>query len=600
MTNKNEFYPKWCEDEAPEGSYRRLFKYGDPKAFKHPNRGLYKLVKEVFAMTDADFQKPTLNMDLLDTPVPTHLPERHIRNLSAMVGRDNIRSDTFSRTRAAYGSGMLDALRLRKKIVENIADVVLCPRNQKDVETIVKYCDQHRIPLYVYGGGSSVTRGMEAVKGGVSLDMSVHMNKVLSFNEVNHTITVQAGMWGPELERILQHAPETLQAKRRYTCGHFPQSFEHSSVGGWVVTRGAGQNSTYYGKIEDMVIAQEYVTPIGIFKTQEYPRSATGPDFDQVMMGSEGTFGVLTNITLRVCHWEPEHTRRYSYLFKNWQDARNACREVMQGEFGYPSVFRLSDPEETDVAMRTYHIHDTAADKLLRSLGYLPMERCLMLGTADGDPEFSHLVERRVGKICRSHGAFTLTPFRVVQSWEKSRFTDPFIREDMMDYGLMIDTLECAVTWSQMEKVHSEVRKVVKRRPHTICMTHLSHSYPQGANLYFIFIARITDINEYLTLQYSILEAMQKTGASMSHHHGVGKQTSPWLEGQIGKPAMDVIRVLRDHFDPHHVMNPGGTLGLDMSTTQKEKRWGFRKEKPRSASKADLEKRLQDKRKKYE
>ncbi len=599
MTNKNEFYPKWCEDVAPEGSYRRLFKYGDPKAFKHPNRGLYKLVKEAFGMIDADFQKPTLNMDLLDTPFPTHLPERHIKNLSSIVGKENVRSDTFSRTRAAYGSGMLDALRLRKKIIENIADVVLCPRNQKDVETIVKYCDQHRIPLYVYGGGSSVTRGMEAVKGGVSLDMSVHMNKVLSFNEVNHTITVQAGMWGPELERILQHAPETLQATRRYTCGHFPQSFEHSSVGGWVVTRGAGQNSTYYGKIEDMVIAQEYVTPIGIFKTQEYPRSATGPDFDQVMMGSEGTFGVLTNITLRVCHWEPEHTRRYSYLFKNWQEARTACREIMQGEFGYPSVFRLSDPEETDVAMRTYHIHDTAADTLLRALGYLPMERCLMLGTADGDSAFSRLIESKVGKICRKHGAFTLTPFGVVQSWEKSRFTDPFMREDMMDYGVMIDTLECAVTWSQMEKVHSEVRKVVKRRPHTICMTHLSHAYPQGANLYFIFIARITDINEYLTLQYSILEAMQKTGASMSHHHGVGKQTSPWLEGQIGKPAMDVIRVLRDHFDPHHVMNPGGTLGLDMSTEQKEKRWGFRKEKPRAASKAGLEKRLQDKRKKY-
>ena len=599
MTNKNEFYPKWCEDVAPEGSYRRLYKYGDPKAFKHPNRGLYKLVKEAFGMTDADFQKPMLNMDLLDIPFPVHLPERHIKNLSSIVGKENVRSDTFSRTRAAYGSGMLDALRLRKKIIENIADVVLCPRNQKEVEGIVNYCDQQRIPLYVYGGGSSVTRGMEAVKGGVSLDMSVHMNKVLSFNEINHTITVQAGMWGPELERILQHAPETLQATRRYTCGHFPQSFEHSSVGGWVVTRGAGQNSTYYGKIEDMVIAQEYVTPIGIFKTQEYPRSATGPDFDQVMMGSEGTFGVLTNITLRVCHWEPEHTRRYSYLFKNWQEARNACREVMQGEFGYPSVFRLSDPEETDVAMRTYHIHDTAADKLLRSLGYLPMERCLMLGTTDGDPAFSHLVERKVGKICRKHGAFTLTPFGVVQSWEKSRFTDPFMREDMMDYGVMIDTLECAVTWSQMEKVHSEVRKVVKRRPHTICMTHLSHAYPQGANLYFIFIARITDINEYLTLQYSILEAMQKAGASMSHHHGVGKQTSPWLEGQIGKPAMDVIRVLRDHFDPHHVMNPGGTLGLDMSTEQKEKRWGFRKEKPRVASKAGLEKRLQDKRKKY-
>ena len=145
-----------------------------------------------------------------------------------------------------------------------------------------------------------------------------------------------------------------------------------------------------------------------------------------------------------------------------------------------------------------------------------------------------------------------------------------------MDYGVMMDTLECGVNWAQMGEVHEHVRDVVKKRPNTVCMTHLSHAYPQGANLYFIFIARISDINEYLTLQYRILEAIQKSGATMSHHHGIGKQTAPWLEEQIGKPSMDVIRVLRDHFDPHHIMNPGGTLGLDMSEQQKKKVWGFR------------------------
>jgi alkyldihydroxyacetonephosphate synthase len=601
MSNE-QFTPPWCEQEAPQGSYRSLFKYGDPLGFKHPNRGLYKLVKEVFDMTDADFQKPNPGTEILDVKVPIKLATNHIKKLTAIVGAENVRTDTYSRTRAAYGAGMIDALRLRNHIIENIADVVLCPRSTADIEAIVQYCDKNRIPLYVYGGGSTVTRGMEAVKGGVSLDMSVHMNKVVEFNETNHTITVQAGIWGPELERILQNAPETLKASRRYTCGHFPQSFEHSSVGGWVVTRGAGQNSTYYGKIEDMVIAQEYVTPIGIFKTQEYPRAATGPDFDQVMMGSEGTFGVLISVTLRVCRWDSEHTRRYSYLFKSWEEARTACREIMQGEFGFPSVFRLSDPEETDVAMRTYHIHETAADKLLRTLGYQPMQRCLLLGTVDGDPAFSRLVNNKVRSICKKHGAFTLTPFGVTKAWERSRFTDPFMREDLMDFGIMIDTLECGVNWAQMEQVHAEVRKVVKARPQTVCMTHLSHAYPQGANLYFIFIARITDINEYLTLQYSILKAIQKAGATMSHHHGIGKQTAPWLEEQIGKPAMDVIRTLRDHFDPHHIMNPGGTLGLDMSAEQKAKRWGFRPEKSapkRALSKAELERDLQKRRQKY-
>jgi alkyldihydroxyacetonephosphate synthase len=579
MSGKNEFYPAWCEQEAPPRSWRSLFKYGDPRGFRHPNRGLYKLIKEVFHMTDEDFQQPTLRMEPFDSDIPSRLAVEHVSAFARIVGEENVSTDTYIRTKASYGAGMIDALRLRQGVVENIPDLVLHPRSKEDIEQVVRYCHDQRIPLYVYGGGSTVTRGMEAVQGGVSLDLSVHMNQVVAFNEENHTSTVQAGMWGTELERILNHAPETLGAQRRYTCGHFPQSFEHSSVGGWVVTRGAGQNSTYYGKIEDMVIAQEYVTPLGIFKTPEYPAAATGPDFDQLMMGSEGTFGVLVNVTLKVRHYQPEHTRRFSYLFRNWQEARDAYREIMQGEFGFPSVFRLSDPEETDVAMRTYHIHDTIADKLLGFLGYLPMQRCLLLGTADGDADFTKLVRRKLHRVCRQHGAFTLTPFRVTQAWERTRFTDPFMREDLMDYGIMIDTLECGVNWAQMNAVYEKVRGFVKSRADTLCMTHISHAYPQGANLYFIFIARIRDIAEYLALQYGILENILQAGASMSHHHGIGKQTAPWLEAQIGTPSMQVLRLLRDHFDPHHILNPGGTLGLDMSEEQKQKRWGIKKEK---------------------
>ena len=137
-----------------------------------------------------------------------------------------------------------------------------------------------------------------------------------------------------------------------------------------------------------------------------------------------------------------------------------------------------------------------------------------------------------------------------------------------MDYGVLIDTLECAVTCESMRRVHEEVRAVIKARPKTICMTHLSHAYPQGGNLYFIFVARMSEINEYLELQYSVLEAILKAGAAMSHHHGMGKQTSPWFVEQIGRQQLDVVRVLRDHFDPHHIMNPGGTLGLDMTEEQ--------------------------------
>jgi alkyldihydroxyacetonephosphate synthase len=574
MSKKTKCIPTWYEKPTPKGTYRSLFKWGDPAEYKHPNSGLVRLMLDTFDMKCTDMMVPEdLALDKVEVEIPLTLDKKHLAKFAEICGKENLHTDTYTRISKSYGGGMIDALRLRKHIVENIADVVVDPRGQKDIEALVAYCDQNRIPMYIYGGGSTVTRGMEAVNGGVSLDMSAHMNQVVKFNEIDQTITVQAGMSGPDLEDLLNHAPEKLDAKRRYTCGHFPQSFEYSSVGGWVVTRGAGQNSTYYGKIEDLVIAQEYVTPRGVFKTQEHPRCATGPDFDQIMMGSEGTFGILTNVTLKLGRYMPQNRRRYSYMFKNWQDARNACREIMQAEFGFPSVFRLSDPEETDVAMKLYHIEGTIADTVLKLFGYQPMQKCLLLGHTEGERSFSANVNRKIRQICRRYGAFDLSFAPVTSNWEKGRFRDPYMREDLQDFGILIDTLECAVTWSQMEHVHESVRAFIKNRPQTVCMTHLSHAYPQGGNLYFIFIAKINTIKEYLELQYGILEAIQKSGAAMSHHHGMGKQTGPWLEGQIGTPAMDVIRTLKKHFDPNNIMNPGGTLGLDTTQEQKEKRW---------------------------
>lgn len=571
---KQKCIPAWYEDPTPLGTYRSLFKWGDLAGYKHPNSGLVKLMLDTFNMKCDDFQEPLdLALDSIPDNVPSNLPEKHLKEFIRICGAENVRTDTLDRVSKSYGGGMIDALRLRRHIIENIAEAVVAPRSQVEIEEIIRYCERESIPVYIYGAGSSVTRGLEAVNGGISLDMSKHMNKVVKFNEIDQTITVQAGMTGPQLEDILNNAQTKLNANRAYTCGHFPQSFEYSSVGGWVVTRGAGQNSTYYGKIEDIVIAQEYVTPRGVFKTLEHPRSANGPDFDQIMMGSEGAFGVLTNVTLKVFRWQPENRKRYSYMFKNWQDAREACREIMQAEFGFPSVFRLSDPEETDVAMKLYHIEGTIADSVLKLLGYQPMQKCLLLGHTDGERGFSANVDRKIRRIAHKYGAFELSFAGVTKNWEHGRFRDPYMREDLQDFGILIDTLECAVTWSQMEGVHKQVREFIKNRPQTVCMTHLSHAYPQGGNLYFIFIAKINTIKEYLDLQYGVLDAIQKSGAALSHHHGVGKQSSPWLEDQIGSAQMDVIRSLKQHFDPHNIMNPGGTLGLDMSADQRARRW---------------------------
>lgn len=577
MSKKSAFLPKWYEVQTPARSFRSLFKWGDLNTFKHPNQRLYEMVKSAFALTDEDFTAPLdLGLEEVHSDNPIQLTEAQIDHLKQIVGQENIHLDDYARLQAGYGAGMIDILRLRQKIIENIPDLVLHPRSKEEIERIVMFCNQERIPIYVYGGGSSVTRGFEAVQGGIALDMSTHMNKVIALNETNQTITVQAGMLGPNLEYLLNNAPQTLGASRSYTCGHFPQSFEYASVGGWVVTRGAGQNSTYYGKIEDLVVSQEYVTPIGTIKTSEYPRQATGPDLDQILIGSEGIFGVLVNVTLKVFHHQPDNRRYFSYMFKSWGDAREAARQIMQGEFGYPSVFRISDPEETDVAMKLYGIEGTLADALLKARGFRPMQKCLLLGFTDGERRFSKNVASKIKQVTRSFGALNLSVFGVAQHWEQGRFRDPYLRDDLGDYGILIDTLECSVTWSQLDEVHNGVRAFIKGHPNTICMTHISHAYPQGANLYFIFITRITDINAYLKLQYGILEAIQKHGAAMSHHHGIGKQTAPWLEGQIGAHYMSMLRALKQHFDPNNIMNPGGTLGLDMSPEQKNKTWGMR------------------------
>ena len=573
MSNKpyKGFEPNWLLTPAPENSYRSIFRWGDPNFFKYPKESLYTLMKEKFQMTDDDFKaySDDTGFDPVELPDhPVQLAPEHIDALKAIVGEQNLSTTDYDRLSVAYGATAYDLLRLRHKRIDSVPDVVLYPETSEQVEQIVAYSTEHHIPLYVYGGGSSVTRGVEPTKGGISLDMRRNFNKVISFNEIDQTITVQAGMSGPDLEKTLQNAPELFGAKRQYTCGHFPQSFEYSSVGGWTVTRGAGQNSSYYGKIEDIVISQEYVTPVGIIKSDECPRNATGPSIDQIMMGSEGTFGILTHVTLRVFKYMPENRFRFSYVFHNWDDAVTAAREIMQGEFGFPSVFRVSDAEETEIAFHLYGVADTPIDALLKARGYESNKRCLMLGFTEGERHFSKNVKRRIWDICHKYGAMYTTGI-VTRGWEKGRFRDPYLREDLGDYGLMLDTLECSVNWDNFMDVYKSVRTYCKSRPNTMCMTHMSHFYPQGANLYFIFQAKMDSIDEYLEYQYGIMDHIQKAGASMSHHHGIGKMTAPWLEAQIGHNEMEVYRALKEHFDPDHIMNPGGTLGLDLPEEQK-------------------------------
>ncbi len=561
MTIKN-FRPDWTEKAPAPGTFRSIFKYGDPRQFKHPSDAWYEMIKHDFHLSDSDFSAKQA-----EGLMPVVLGRRplmevnQIAALESIVGPENVATDDYSRVKYASGKNAEEILELSSGIIREVADVIVHPRNKHDVKKIVEYCDSLRIPITVFSAGSSVNFGCRPALGGVSLVVSTHMNKLLEINEQNQTARVQPGMFGPAYEEALNRAPELFHTRLRYTGGHFPQSFEYSSVGGWVLTLGSGQASTYYGDACDIVFSQEYVTPAGTFKTLDYPATATGPKVNDIMKGSEGTFGILVEVTMKIFRYMPDNRQRFGFMYPNWEAAVDASREIMQSEFGKPAIYRISDPEETDRGLKLYGLPGFV-DTYLSCRGFRPMQRCLSLGNVEGDRDYTRLVARKIKHIARKHGAISLTGY-AARKWEHTRYSEPYMREDLNDYGILIDTLETGVTWDNLHRLHQGVRAYIKSRPDTMCMTHASHFYPQGTNLYFIFIARMSNPDEYRTFQRGIIDNIQKFGGSLSHHHGVGRMIGHLMEAHLGSKQMAVLRALKQHFDPRNIMNPGGQLGLD-------------------------------------
>ena len=568
MAKSRGFIPDWTEQAPPAGSYRSIFKWGAPNGFKHPSDAWYRMMKEEFGMTDDDFKKRKFEgLEQVSLNRGIRIGQTDIQNFESIVGKENVATDDYSRLRYSRGKTVEEAAELRNGNIGEVTDIVLHPRSKNDVRKIISLCNDRKIPVHVYGGGSSVTLGLVPAQGGVTLVMGTHMNKLISINETNQTALVQPGMLGPSYEEALNNAPVRFGTKRAYTCGHFPQSFEYSSVGGWVITLGAGQALTYYGDAYDIVFSQEYVTPVGTFKTLDFPATATGPKVNDIMKGSEGTFGILVEVTMKIFRYTPENRARFSFMFPTWKSAVDASREIMQSEFGKPAIFRISDPEETDRGLKLYGM-PSFLEPVFALRGFKPMQRCLCMGNVEGDRDYTRMVARKIKRIARKHDAMYLTGY-AARKWEKTRYTEPYMREDLGDYGILIDTLEAGVTWDNLHRLHEGVRTYIKSRPNTMCMTHASHFYPQGTNLYFIFIACMNDPEEYRKFQHGIIDNIQKHGGSLSHHHGVGRMIGPWMETPLGQEQMAVLRALKQHFDPHNIMNPGGVLGLDDIATRR-------------------------------
>jgi alkyldihydroxyacetonephosphate synthase len=560
MTDEENFVPDWMDQPPRPGTWRSIAKFGKPDDIAVPSRTYYELLKRELGLTDDDFRAP---LQLGDAPVPAQPPveleSSLLDQLRDIVGEENVQLDDYGRVRFSHGKLAEEILNLKRGVTGKVTDAVVHPRSTEDVQRIVALCDAHRVPITTYGGGSSVTKGLTPERGGVTLVLSTHMNRVLEVNELNQTVRVQAGCMGPQLEQVLNNAHQIHHTRHRYTCGHFPQSFEISSVGGWVVTLGSGQASTYYGDAADLVLGVEMVTPTGVIRTADFPSFAAGPKVLDVIKGSEGAFGVVVELTIRVFRHTPENRRYFSYLFPSWGAAVDATREICQGEFGLPAVLRISDAEETEHGFQLFQI-SPLVQRILELRGYRSGERSVCIGTVEGDAELTRLVARKIRRVARRHRAMRL-PSSGVRSWEQSRFSSYLISEPLGDFGVVLDTIETPVKWDNLHTIHSAVHGYARKFPNVMCISHASHFYSSGTNLYFIFGMKAAG-EEYVRFRTGLIDTMVAAGGAPSHHHGIGRLLAPWIETFLGSEQMDVLRALKRHFDPNGIMNPGAQLGL--------------------------------------
>ncbi len=350
--------------------------------------------------------------------------------------------------------------------------------------------------------------------------------------------------------------------------GHFPQSFEHSTLGGWIAARGAGQLSNRYGTADKLLVAATVATPRGLLTTSAFPASAAGPNLNQVVCGSEGTMGVITDATVKL-HPLPETWKIFALLFKSFEEGLTAVRALVQEEIG-AAMMRLSDAEETRFFGAFRHVIEPSrvnefAEGALGLVGY--DHKCVLMVCVEGDAdEVAHKV-KRIRAVAKARGGLYVGegPGR---SWWKRRFEMPYLRDPMLDHGVGVDTLETATEWSNVPRLYEAVRLAIRgtleaEGRHAIVMAHVSHSYLDGASLYFTFIflrdlAR--EIEQWKAVKAAASRAIVGHGGTISHHHGVGTDHAPYLDVEKGPLGLDVLAHVRKALDPKGTMNPGKLL----------------------------------------
>jgi alkyldihydroxyacetonephosphate synthase len=487
---------------------------------------------------------------------PSRLESKALDALRAATGAEPPTVDSADRIVHSLGKGYCDLVRIRRGEIPHATDAVIYPETEEQVAALLNAAAERGIAVIPFGGGTSVVGGVEPLGAKPTLTLDLRrMNRLLRLDPLAATATLEAGVLGPSLE-------EQLNA-RGFTLGHFPQSFEYSSLGGWIATRSAGQNSTLYGKIEDRVESLRMAFPGGTIATPAVPAAAAGPDLNQIIAGSEGVLGVITQATVRLAAL-PRRCDYRGYLFPAFQAGVEAAREVMQSGLR-PAILRLSDEAETEVNLTM-----RAPPSALRAAAegvYLALRRIRLEGAAllivgfEGAEDQVRSDWRRAQPILRRHQGSPLghSPGR---AWERSRFEVPYLRDLLLDHAIMVDTLETAATWDRYLALYRSVRDAMAKAMdgRGLVMAHLSHAYSDGASIYYTFLARQAEgreLEQWQQVKVAATDAIIAAGGALSHHHGIGSDHLPWMSQYLGAAGVRTLAALKQTFDPQGIMNPG-------------------------------------------
>jgi alkyldihydroxyacetonephosphate synthase len=521
--------------------------WGDPDRRLDLPAAAVAALREELGVEPQDAREP-VSLEQVSLPEPRTVPDA-VRSAAGEVldGQED-------RLRRATGRSYPDLIRLRSGRLEWAPDAILRPADAAAVEAVLEACAANGVAVVPYGGGTSVVGGLDAVSDGKDAVVSLDLARLRSveLDPRSLTATLGPGLSGPDAETAL--------GARGATIGHFPQSFEQATIGGFAATRSAGQASSGYGRFDELVTAIELTAPVGRLHTRRIPHTAAGPALRELVLGSEGTLGVITEVSCRV-RPAPSERRYEGWMTEDFDAGREIVRDLAQRHEA-PDVLRLSDEEETRVSLGlagTEGLQKRALD------AYLSLRRrqggCLMICGWEGEVESVRRRRSLAQTRLRLGGAVPLGG-SAGRSWERNRYGGPYLRDELMNLGVMVETLETAHTWSRLDELYRAVSGSLRGAlgERSIVMCHVSHAYADGASLYFTFFARARggeELEQWRGAKNAACEAIVATEGTITHHHAVGRDHAPYMQAEVGELGLDVLRAVKERLDPAGIMNPG-------------------------------------------